>query len=306
MSEPHLSERIYYLDGITNTKESKVHLGKPPGLKWIIIGMKLLSKISSRLTAKLVLQAFVKPRNRPQHKISDQLLEEAKLLFIALGDKQVATFKWEGGSKKALLLHGWESRSTAMRSLVPELRKYGYTVIGLDAPAHGLSSGQKTNVVEYSDCILAAWKEFGEFDLVLTHSFGGLAISYAFANKSLPGLKTIVMFAQPASTRLALGNFVKLLELNDNVYRQLDEMIFNLSGFTTDQMSVEYFMKDVNSVNGLLFHDQDDNLVPISVAEQVVKSWPTSKLYVTHNNGHFRLIKSPLVLKVLNDYMQKQ
>ncbi len=55
-----------------------------------------------------------------------------------------------GNENKILLVHGWESNASRWELMIPELRKSGSTVIALDGPAQGLSSGTEFNIPQYA------------------------------------------------------------------------------------------------------------------------------------------------------------
>jgi pimeloyl-ACP methyl ester carboxylesterase len=44
------------------------------------------------------------------------------------------------------LVHGWESNASRWENLLPYLKKSGSTIIAIDGPAHGLSSGKEFSI----------------------------------------------------------------------------------------------------------------------------------------------------------------
>ena len=63
------------------------------------------------------------------------------------------TYYWEGNNKTILLAHGWESNSFRWKNLITELQRYGYSIVALDAPAHGDSGSKMFNAILYSEFI---------------------------------------------------------------------------------------------------------------------------------------------------------
>ena len=74
-----------------------------------------------------------------------------------------------------LLVHGWNGRATQLYRFITPLQQQGYRVLGFDAPAHGHSSGNHTNLAEVSNVILEISRIYGGFHCIVAHSIGGLA-----------------------------------------------------------------------------------------------------------------------------------
>jgi alpha-beta hydrolase superfamily lysophospholipase len=71
------------------------------------------------------------------------ILETAFVTDYAFSKGNIKMYKWSGGPKKILVIHGWEGRVTHFSMLIQHLIKAGYTVYGFDAPSHGLSDKVK-------------------------------------------------------------------------------------------------------------------------------------------------------------------
>ncbi len=304
MSNP----KIHYLPTEPHNSNIHVELKKPKSVRFLQFVFSIAQKIAPEWSAKQALSLFVTPRIRAKHAVSDDLLNEMIRHDFLVDDNKIRIYEWKGGSKKVVLLHGWESRATALRSVVPSLLERGFTVFGIDAPAHGESEGRHTNVVEYANIINLASEHFGPFDLAVTHSFGGLAISFALVEIPKFAVPKIVMLGQPATTKYALQGLYRLLHLEHSIQKRLENKIFSNTGYHSDQLSVAFLSTKFKNTRGILFHDEKDNLVPLHSAIEVVNNWQLSQLYVTHGLGHFRLIKSKEVRQCIfnwidsNDY----
>ncbi len=301
MSNP----KITYLPVESHSANINIELKKPKSIKLLQFVFAIAQKLAPDWAAKQALSMFVIPRVRAKHSIEDDLLKSMIRHDFQFMKKKIRIYEWKGGAKKAVLLHGWESRATALRVVVPELLSNGYSVYGIDAPAHGESEGRNTNVVDYASVINEAAGKFGPFDLAVTHSFGGLAISFALVENKGFYVPKVAMFAQPATTKFALQGLYRLLHLEHRLQLKVEEKILESTGFSVEQLSVSHLSTQFKNVNGLLFHDEKDNLVPLHTAVDVVNQWKISHLYVTHGLGHFRLIKSNVVQKTFFDWLVK-
>lgn len=302
----HKNSRIEQLPTESSRSNTHVELKKPKGIGIIRVFFSVASVISPKWTIKKALELFIKPRIRAKHSYQDELLKSVIRHDLKFEDKIVRVYEWKGGPKKAVLLHGWESRATALRNVVPGLINLGYTVYGIDAPAHGESSGKITNAKEYGEIIYKASLEYGPFELALIHSFGGLALSYALVE--IPGFNVpkVIMLGQPATTKLALKSLYQLLKLKPEIQKGVEDIIHHVSGYAVEDFSVANLSKDFKNTKGLLFHDNNDNLVPIKIALEVVENWNDSRLYITSGLGHFRLIKSKAVLSKIEEWIIDQ
>ncbi len=299
-------QRIEYLNTTATSANTQVHLKRPSGVFFIRLFFSVAAVVAPVWVKNKALQLFLKPRVRAKHTVSDDLLNTVIRHDLNYEDKLIRVYEWKGGDRKAVMLHGWESRATALRIVVPYLNKLGYTVYGIDAPAHGESGGKTTNVKEYAQVLASANNIFGPFDLAITHSFGALAASYA--NVEIPGfhIPKLIMLAQPATTKLALHGMYRLLKLNDKIKPGIEKVIHDVSGYAVRDLSVAHLSKYFKEVNGLLFHDENDNLVPLSVAIEVAENWQSSHLYITKGLGHYRLIKSKEVINKIVEWLSAQ
>ena len=79
-------------------------------------------------------------------------------------------------------------------------------VISFDGPAHGLSSGKSTNMIEFLETIKEVDKKYGPFDAAIGHSFGAMSLINAVAD----GLKV--------NKLVAIGAIILFLDIS--IYRQ--------------------------------------------------------------------------------------
>lgn len=100
------------------------------------------------------------PQNRAKHRVSDSVIEQAQISDILVGENMLKTYEWGEGEKTILLVHGWQSRGTALRSFVPKLKEAGFRVVAFDAAAHGDSSGKRVDLLDYGGAIKALYHKY--------------------------------------------------------------------------------------------------------------------------------------------------
>ena len=128
-----------------------------------------------------IFNALTRPRRRPKSADDEQALAGAIRHTVGYRGEALAAWSWGTGAP-VLLLHGWESRASHMTAFVPDLLRFGLRVIALDAPGHGESGGDTTDVVDYGRAVIAAADHFGPIAGVIAHSVGSAASLYAYAH----------------------------------------------------------------------------------------------------------------------------
>jgi pimeloyl-ACP methyl ester carboxylesterase len=212
--------------------------------------------------------------------------------FLASGKHEVfdhegtniQTYRWGSGSRKLLLLHGWQSHSYRWKPYI-ELLSKEYTVYTLDAPAHGMSGGKFLSVPLYSDVIEKQVAKIGEVDTIITHSLGGFAAFYTFHRRpDLPVAKMIAL-ASPGEAQEFLDFYSNTLRLSAKSMRLIADYFEKTFQKTPADFSAPVFAQSLN-IPGLIIHDADDKETPFVHAERIHKAWKKSRLIKTRGYGH--------------------
>ena len=102
-------------------------------------------------------------------------VEAAERDSIRIRDVDVGTYSWGRGDDTVLLVHGWRGRASQFAPLVRELVAEGFHIVAFDAPAHGASGKDRTDIRDWIATIDALQQRHGRFRLIVGHSFGALA-----------------------------------------------------------------------------------------------------------------------------------
>ena len=122
--------------------------------KTIGLYINILSYIAPEKASRLAYKFFSEPRDGRLTKESlPDILKEAEAEIITFDNFIFQTYIWKGNENKVLLVHGWESNASRWELFIPYLKKAGSTIIAVDAPAHGLSSGHEFTIPRYSQFI---------------------------------------------------------------------------------------------------------------------------------------------------------
>jgi len=244
----------------------------------------LLSYIAPKRAFALAYKLFSQPRKGriTEHKIPKTLLK-AELIRHKHNNHEFQTYLWKGNEDIILLIHGWESNASRWKKLLLQLKKTGKTIIAIDGPAHGKSSGKEFNVPTYAEFIDQVVQKYNP-KIVIGHSIGGNAIAYFQAHYN-HNFDKIVLLGAPSDFKVILNNYIKMLSLNKRVHQSLIDYTKKRFNLTIDDFSASKFMKDSN-ISGIIAHDVDDTVVLFEEGKKISDAWKKADFIETKGLGH--------------------
>lgn len=276
-------------------------------LKFVQFCFSVFGWMFPTLSAKIAYRLFATPRFRAVHKKSDELLETARLFEVLYVKRILKAYEWGSGDKTVLLVHGWESRGTALRSFVPPLVEAGYKVVTFDGPAHGDSEGKRTNIVHFGGAVLAVIRHVGQVESIICHSFGGAATVFALSQvkPSIP-IEKIVLVSTPAKMTKVFEGARRTMRLPANVYRKLLGDFEKIVNMSIEQVNISHLHATLPVEKALIVHDVDDKVVSYRYSCQVAEAWEEASLVSTEGMGHFMLVKHPKVIEEVTNFLTGQ
>ena len=253
--------------------------------KSIGIYINLISFISPKKATQLAHAFFSEPR-KGKFTIDTlpKTLKEAQSQIIQHKDDSIQTYIWKGNDTIILLIHGWESNSSRWKKMLPYLKKSGSTIIAIDGPAQGLSSGKEFTVPKYAEFIDIAAKKYKPH-YIIGHSMGGKTSLYYQYKYQNPSIQKIVILGAPSDFTIILKNFTTLLSLNSTVTKALKNKYTKHLNLNLDQFASKEFASKIN-VKGLLAHDVEDTVVLFDEGEKIATSWKDAQFIATKGLGH--------------------
>ncbi|WP_339658551.1 alpha/beta hydrolase [Flavobacterium frigidarium] len=253
--------------------------------KSIGLYINILSYVNPKKAIKIAYSLFSEPRDGRLNKEElPSILQEATTETHRLNKDYFQSYTWKGNDTIILLVHGWESNASRWENLIPYLRKFGSTVIALDGPAHGLSSGKEFNIPQYAAFIDLVSKKYPPTYLI-GHSLGAKTCLYYQAKYQNSNIKKMVILGSPSDFKVILNNYIKMLSLNTAIYNGLRDHYLNHFELKLDQFSGKHFASQI-LVPGLIAHDSQDSVVLFAEAEKIAASWKNSVLIETKGLGH--------------------
>lgn len=244
-----------------------------------------LSFVAPKKAVQKAYTIFSTPRKgKIQIDAIPEVLKSAEAVAFEFKGKTIQTYIWKGNETVLFLIHGWESNSARWKKALPYLLKSGYTIIAIDAPAHGLSSGRDFNAHKYTEFIDHVAKMYPPTILV-GHSIGGKAcLHYQTIHKN-KSVDKIVVLGAPSDFKVIFENYVTLLGLNSKVNIGLVNYYkenFNLSNKEIEGL---LFTNEPN-LKGLIAHDINDPIVAFAEAKKNAKAWKEAVFIETKGLGH--------------------
>ena len=267
---------------------------------------KLLVRIASNLFPNQITSFAYDQLSNPQVR----KLRENELATLEKANKEKFNFKsfniqlysWKGGEKKVLLIHGWEGQAGNFSDLIEQLLADGYTVYSFDAPSHGFSSKGKTSLFEFTELVGVLIKKH-DVKLLVSHSFGGVATTYAlFRNQDIK-IKKYILITTPDKFIERIDDVSEMVGINDKVKNRLISRLEKETNNNVRNLNVSEFVKAINVEKSLIIHDINDKVIPISRSKNVHKNWPVSEFMEIEGTGHFRILRTKEVINKIINYL---
>jgi pimeloyl-ACP methyl ester carboxylesterase len=267
---------------------------------WLKMSFAVLNKVSPRWGARLAYRLwFTSPRFAEPPR-EQRWREKAHTFFLEHEHGPLAVYRW-GQGPTVLLVHGWSGRGAQLGAFAQPLVQRGFSVVAFDAPGHGRSQGQRTNVFEVAAALAAVAEKTGPAHAIIAHSFGTMATTLAI-HQGLP-VDKVACISSPTSALFLVESFCKSFALNQKtaaIFKQLLEKEFGADlweRIASDQLVTH------NHIPALIVHDKDDADVPWQWSERLAKAWPHSRLWLTQGLGHRRILRNPTVVEAVTEYI---
>jgi len=272
-------------------------------IKYYRTKFKILTSISKRKAAEKAFELFCTPQIRNKKKLPN-IFETAERLQLKVDGIIVRGWRFNHpAERKVLILHGYESSVTNFDRYIKPLVSKGYEVLAFDAPANGRSDGKQITLPLYSKMIKEIHKKFGPVQSYMAHSFGGLAVSLALEEINHTDEYRLALIAPASETSTAINTFFSFLKLSPDIREDFEKIIIQKGGVHSDWYSIARAIKNIKA-NVLWFHDEDDDVTPLSDAMAVKEAnYPNVEFVITKGLGHRRIYRDNKVVKAIVDFL---
>lgn len=277
-------------------------------LKVIRPVIRLSSALSPRVTGRLAFRLFCTPIGHAPVDPKKATIRRAQSVFakaqrrtvpFCRGFVQSYRFAPVGDSRgTVLLLHGWTGQALFMAGFVQPLLDKGYSVLAIDLPAHGGSSGRQLNIPLAVEAVSAVVRDDLPLAGIVCHSFGG-AIAMAAVAGGVEGFPAIpcdrlVTVAAPEAMQPYGKAFSQALGLTANGHRAFERRVLELAGRPMESFSGKAYLAQTQ-IPALVIHAPDDREIPFSDAEALAEAHAGMQLMSVPGLGHRRILMDPEV-----------
>lgn len=262
--------------------------------------VRLLGVASPRLASLLAERLFFTPaRHRPPARERD-VLRAASREWLEFRGKRVAAWRW-GQGPTILLAHGWSGCGGQLAAFVEPFVSADFSVLTWDAPGHGRSEGDRSDLLEFAALIGVLARREGRVRAIVAHSLGGAAAAIACA-AGAPA-ERLVLIGAAADPADYFRWFLEILGFSD--VRRAATMIRLERKYPSlwSEANVLKAAVSLEKTPALVVHDRDDREVPFADAEEIVRSWPGALLYATRGLGHRRILRDSGVVNHVGRFL---
>lgn len=273
----------------------------PPGLRVMRFLFARLGPLFPALMGRWAYRLWFRTRRFPESAAGKNMAACARRDTLLIDNIPLAVHVW-GEGPMVLFLHGWSGRGSQVAAFVEPLLAAGYQVVAPDAPGHGETPGDSTNILEVAAVVRAVGKKYGPVYAAISHSFGGMVLAYAM-NHGL-SVERVVLISAPAHIDYLMQGFAETLAIPDAVIAAMQQRIDRrFKGEIWQRLSVVYNVKDLSAA-ALIIHDEDDVSVPIEQGKMIAEAWPGARFMKTSGLGHGRILRSKAVVTAATEFIE--
>lgn len=262
-----------------------------------------LQRISPGLAGWVALRMFLTPARRRVEAGDAPVLAEARKRHLRAGPHHFVAWQWGDEAPWVVLLHGWGSHAARFANFIAPLRAAGFSVIGIDAPAHGHSPGSRSDLLKFRDSLAEVLRTHSPVHGVIGHSLGGGALLTVLAETREHHPEKICLFGVPSDMDYILESFAMMLSLRDPARASLRRQFEKRFGRSARDISVLAAAPSVR-IPVMVVHDDDDNVAPISQGLAAAASLPGAVLVRTQGFGHSGALRDPATIARVVDFLK--
>jgi len=207
---------------------------------------------------------------------------------IVVDGQHISTYVWGNPADEPYVLfaHGWSSYGLRFQNWVSAIRDTGHAVVTFDQGAHGVSSGRRATLPDFTNTLLAVGQRYGPATAVVGHSLGGAAAALALA-RGLAADRAILI-APAADPIAATQRFARFVGLAEHLRRRMVALLEAQTGLSFMEQEAHLAVQRI-ARPALIVHDLEDREVPWEEGERYARHWAAARLLSTRGLGHHRI-----------------
>ncbi|CAL1517046.1 alpha/beta hydrolase [Chitinophaga sp. MM2321] len=278
------------------------HQVLPLSLRMTAFLLSGISKPFPVLTARLFYRLYCTPPARKLRSTHTQLRDSASISQTTVSSYAfdntplpITLYRWGTSGKKILLLHGWGGSPFHFKQLIHSLVSSGYEVISYDAPAHGLSGGQRTNLVQWMHVLEQVIRQEGPLDAIIGHSLGGLNAALTLARKEVQ-VPRLIMLSASLSAPVFFQETFRLFNIHPVVMPPLLQLIRHKLKEDLGELDLHRYIDQIKANEIFIAYDTADELVDVHEIDGFLQQYPAIQSLRITGEGHFRIMRQAPVI----------
>lgn len=293
-----MSSQLHPHGGTTTAAPARRAAGGPVTARFAGASLRLAMAAAARLHPGLAAWAmdrlwFRAPRTRPQGAALASLTAGRRVDFL-LDGKPVAAWEWGEQGPCVLLVHGWGGHGGQLHAFVQPLLRAGMRVVAFDAPAHGASGPsrhgrRRVTFFQFADAVQALQARHGPLAGVIAHSGGCTALGLALRRGWQAPARCVFVapFCEPAA---AVEGFARQLGADRVATARFAARVVGWLGIEWHDLDLAGVPVAKRPEALLVLHDEGDREVPLAQSRRLAEAWPGTRLVVTREAGHRRIL----------------
>ena len=254
-----------------------------------------LQWLSIPLAGRLAFRMFLTPPRRELEPGDAPVVAQARKVLLRAGAHEFMVWQWGDAEPWVVLLHGWGSHAARFGNFIAPLRAAGFSVIGIDAPAHGASPGRMSDLPRFRDSLAEVLRAHAPVHAVIGHSLGGGAVLTVLAETTDYHPKRICLFGVPSDMDYILGSFARMLGLKGAARKNLRERFTAHFGRPATAISSTAAASSVR-IPVLVIHDEEDNVAPFAQGMALASAIPHALFVRTQGLGHSGALRDAVTI----------
>jgi pimeloyl-ACP methyl ester carboxylesterase len=246
-------------------------------------GWAFLRRFAPDLSQDLALRWFATPP-RLRGELDRKIAYDCEPFTLRVREHGLRAFR-AGDGPAIALLHGWGGHAGDFDAFIQPLVSAGFSLLAVDAPAHGASPGRRSSLPEFAETF-AALARVERLHGVIAHSFGCAAVTWALSRGVQ--VERAVYYAPLVKVSDQFRRFAAHMQLPIERLNERGERRYGVSLFDLDAERIARSM----TTPLLVLHDESDRAIAVEEANHLVAAWPGAQLRQTTGLGHKRRLLS--------------
>lgn len=214
-----------------------------------------------------------------------QFFKSGTTHYLLLPNNEIALHSWGSGDKNILFVHGWMSHSQRWKLYIEDLDFSEYTIYSIDAPAHGLSTGNSLNIEVYREAVSKAVEKIGTIDTMVCHSLGSLVGAYAYLVEPRLTVEKYIIMGAPSAMTDIFGYFKTALGVSNRVLNNLEIIVDKVLKIPKEDITMARFFESANN-HILVIHEKSDEITPFEPIKKAAEKETNVETFFTTGQDH--------------------